>query len=34
MPITKKYTVDFERWDAKYDAEMKTWQDILAGRAK
>ena len=32
--ISKKYTVDFERWDAKYDSEMKIWQDILAGRAK
>lgn len=32
--ISKKYAVDFQRWDDKYDAEMKLWQDILAGRAK
>ena len=32
--IAKKYPVDFERWDVKYDADMKIWQDILAGRAK
>ena len=32
--LKQKYNVDFERWDAKYDSEMKIWQDILAGRAK